>query len=155
MIVDSALALTPAAEQAAVVASAFRRRVDSSVGAWCAPSVGHSTPAYSNIRNYIAPPYSGNWGAGTSGRRIMLAATVRPGRPRKPRPSGPMAELEQFARRYRPRAARLERALAELRAERDRAISAAAAGGVPVVEIARALDMTHQNVSRILRVEDQ
>jgi hypothetical protein len=66
-----------------------------------------------------------------------------------------MAELEQFARRYRPRAARLERALAELRAERDRVISAAAAGGVPVVEIARALDMTHQNVSRILRVEDQ
>jgi sugar-specific transcriptional regulator TrmB len=83
----------------------------------------------------------------------MLHAMPRRGRPRKARPAEPMAELERFAKRYRPRAEKLERELDELRAERDRAIRTAAACGVPVVEIARALDLHHQRVSQILRGE--
>lgn len=62
-----------------------------------------------------------------------------------------MAELSRFAKRYRARAERLERELEGLRVDRDEQIRRAAAGGVPVVEIAKQLGMTHQRVSKIVR----
>lgn len=62
-----------------------------------------------------------------------------------------LAELERFERAYRARLTDLDRALVELRAERDRAIRDAYRAGVLVGRISRVFRLSHQRVSRIVR----
>jgi hypothetical protein len=62
-----------------------------------------------------------------------------------------MAELEGFAVDYRRRLGKLESQLDQLRAERDALIRRVHKAGVPIVEIADVLGLSHQRVSKIVR----
>jgi hypothetical protein len=62
-----------------------------------------------------------------------------------------MAELEGFAVDYRRRLGGLESELDQLRGQRDAVIRRVHKAGVPIVEIADVLGLSHQRVSKIVR----
>ena len=72
-------------------------------------------------------------------------------RPRKQRPAAAMRELSAFARTHEAKRKRLEAQQAKLRAERDAAVIKAYRAGIPLVDIAAALSLSHQRVSELVR----
>lgn len=58
--------------------------------------------------------------------------------------------LDAFAEDYRTRKAELDGQLADLQAERDKAIRAAFVSGLTTREIASKLDISHQRVGQIV-----
>lgn len=71
-------------------------------------------------------------------------------RPKRTAPDA-QTELAAFANDHAKRLAAWERAGEQLRSERDMAIRAAYRKGLPMVTIARLLEMSHQRVSQIVR----
>ena len=61
------------------------------------------------------------------------------------------ARLSAFAEEYSRRDADLGRLAERLRGDRDRAIRQAYKDGLPMADIARILDMSHQRISQIVR----
>jgi DNA-directed RNA polymerase specialized sigma subunit len=61
------------------------------------------------------------------------------------------ARLTAFAREQAKQQAALERTQEKLRAQRDKAVRAAYRDGLPMAEIARVLEISHQRVSQIVR----
>jgi DNA-directed RNA polymerase specialized sigma24 family protein len=59
--------------------------------------------------------------------------------------------LSAFAENYRSRDSDLGRLAERLREDRDRAIRQAYKDGLPMADIARILDMSHQRISQIVR----
>lgn len=59
--------------------------------------------------------------------------------------------MSAFAEDYRRRDSELGRLAERLREDRDRAIRQAYKGGLPMADIARILDMSHQRISQIVR----
>lgn len=71
-------------------------------------------------------------------------------RPKRKAPEA-RATLEEFAASYSERERELERQADQLRSERDEAIRIAYRDGLPMHDIANALNLTHQRVSQIVR----
>lgn len=71
-------------------------------------------------------------------------------RPKRQAPEA-RARLAAFAAEYARREADLEKAAERLREARDSAIREAYRNGLPMADIARVLDMSHQRVSQIVR----
>jgi len=71
----------------------------------------------------------------------------------RPKRQAPQAQerLAAFAEEYARQELALERAAEELREGRDKAIRQAYRDGLPMTDIARLLDMSHQRVSQIVR----
>lgn len=59
--------------------------------------------------------------------------------------------MTAFADDYAKRKTELERAAEQLRADRDKEIRKAYKDGLPMADIARVLNMSHQRVSQIVR----
>jgi DNA-directed RNA polymerase specialized sigma subunit len=59
--------------------------------------------------------------------------------------------LAAFADEYARRESELEKAAETLRADRDQAIREAYKDGLPMADIAKVLNMSHQRVSQIVR----
>lgn len=72
-------------------------------------------------------------------------------RPPKERPPEARRRLERFARDHERRERKHEEAGERLRAQRDEAIRRAYREGLPLVDIAAVLGLSHQHVSRITR----
>lgn len=69
----------------------------------------------------------------------------------RPRPKAAMRRLADFGTVYRRDQRELDREQERLRRERDRQIAAARKTGVPLADIAEALGLTHQAVSKLVR----